>query len=140
MATTTTAREPDGGPVTISISCRVRPGREPELEAILPGITTALLRFPGCLDARLVPPVRGTRDYRVVVRFAQESDFQHWEASEAWHSWRARIDALIERAPHIVDITGTSQDRRLFSTLTPLDRFVRTSISGIGLLLVGTIL
>jgi hypothetical protein len=46
----------------------------------------------------------------------------------------------MEGAPHIVNITGTSQERRLFSTLTPLDRFVRTSISGIGLLLVGTIL
>ncbi len=76
----------------------------------------------------------------MVVRFAQESDFQRWEASEAWHSWSARIDALVERAPQIVNITGTSQERRLFSTLTPLDRFVRTSISGIGLLLVGTIL
>jgi Na+:H+ antiporter, NhaA family len=140
METPTAAGASDGGPITISISCRVRPGREPELEAILPGITTALLRFPGCLDARLLPPVRGTRDYRLVVRFAHQSDFQSWEASEAWHSWCVRTDALLERAPHVVNITGTSQERRLFSTLTPLDRFVRTSISGIGLLLVGTVL
>ena len=107
---------------------------------MLPGITTALLRFPGCLDAQLFRPTRGTRDYRVVARFAQESDLQHWQASEAWHSWVARGEPLLERAPDIVDITGTSQERRLSSALTPLDRFVRTSISGIALLLVGTIL
>ena len=90
MDTAPTAEASDGSADTISISCRASSGREPEFETIFPGITTALLRFPGCLDTRIFPPVRGTRDYRVVVLFAQESDFQRWEASEAWHSWRAR--------------------------------------------------
>jgi Na+:H+ antiporter, NhaA family len=140
METPTAAGASDGGPITISINCRVRPGRKPEFEAILPGITTALLRFPGCLDTRLFPPARRNRDYRLVVRFARENDLRRWEASETWQSWNARTDALLEGAPQIINITGTSQERRLSSTLTPLDRFVRTSISGIGLLLVGTIL
>jgi NhaA family Na+:H+ antiporter len=140
MDRATTAAAPDGKAVTISISCRVCPGRESEFAALLPDITTALLRFPGCLDVRHVPPARRNRDYRLVVRFARESDLRSWEASEAWQSLRARLDTLIERALDIVDITGTSQERRLSSTLTPLDRFVRTSISGIGLLLAGTIL
>jgi NhaA family Na+:H+ antiporter len=140
METPTAAGASVGGIVTISINCRVRPGQEPDFEAILPSITTALLRFPGCLDASVFRPERGTRDYRIVVRFAHERDVHRWETSEAWQSWLARSGSLVERTPDIVNITGTSQERRLSSTLTPLDRFVRTSISGIGLLLLGTIL
>ena len=53
--------------------------------------------------------------------------------------WLARGDELAEEPPRFANITGTAQDRSLALALTPLESFVRTSVSGIGLLLLGTV-
>jgi NhaA family Na+:H+ antiporter len=136
----TEAAAPAGTAVTVSITRRVRPGREAEFAAWLEGITAEAARFPGFLSARVVRPVGGSREYRVVVRFASERDLRRWEESEERQSWYASSEELIEDAPRIANITGTGQERSLVLTLSPLDSFVRTSVSGIGLLLLGTIL
>jgi len=139
MEQTPASDERDGPAVTVSITRRVHPGREPAFEAWLAGITEAASRFPGFLGTRVVRPIQGNPEYRVVVRFAAESDLRRWEDSEERRAWYARSEALIEGAPAITDITGTAQERSLALALSPLNNFVRTSVSGIGLLLLGTV-
>src|SRR5918998_6592832 len=130
----------DGRSVAVSTPRRVRPGREPEFEAFLEGITDTVSRFPGYLDVRVFRPPRGSQEYRVVVRFDDEAHLRVWEESDERRTWNERIADLIEDAPFIADITGTSQAQELRLALTPLESFVRTSVSGIGLLLLGTVL
>jgi NhaA family Na+:H+ antiporter len=132
--------ERDGPGVTLSITRRVRPGREAEFEAALQTILELVSRFPGNLGGRVFRPVRGNREYRVVVRFASEDDLRRWEASEERHTWAASTEELTEEAPFVANITGTGQEQKLALALSPLDSFVRTSVSGIGLLLLGTFL
>jgi NhaA family Na+:H+ antiporter len=126
--------------VTVSITRRVRRGREPEFEAWLQGIVQAVSQFPGCLGTRVIRPARGNRDYRVVVRFRSERDLRRWEASEERQFWYTRGEEFLADAPDFIDITGTAQAQDLRLALTPLESFVRTSVSGIGLLLLGTVL
>jgi NhaA family Na+:H+ antiporter len=132
--------EQSGSTVTVSITRRVRPGRESEFEEWLRGIIDVLSGFPGCLGAQVFRPTRGNRDYRVVVQFQSEDDLRRWEASEERRIWYERGAEVIADAPDPVDITGTAQARDLRLALTPLESFVRTSVSGIGLLLLGTVL
>jgi NhaA family Na+:H+ antiporter len=139
MEQTPATDERNGSAVTVSITRRVRPGREPAFEAWLAGITEAASRFPGFLGTRVVRPMQGNREYQVVVRFAAESDLRWWEDSEERRAWYTRSEALIEGAPAITDITGTAQERSLALALSPLNNFVRTSVSGIGLLLLATV-
>ncbi len=132
------ADERDDSAVTVSISNRVRPGREREYEGFLRGIDHAASRFPGYLGARVFRPSRGDRQYRVVLRFERERDLRRWMESDERRAWYLRAEALIEDAPWVANITGTAQERPLALALTPLEDFVRTSVSGIGLLLLGT--
>jgi Na+:H+ antiporter, NhaA family len=135
----TEMEEPDDPAVTVSITLRVRPGEEETFERFLQGITAAASRFPGYLGERTMRPSRGDNRYRVVLRFDRESDLHRWLESEERQAWYARAEHLIEAPPRLEDITGTAQDRRLALALAPLGGFVRTSISGIGLLLLGTV-
>jgi Na+:H+ antiporter, NhaA family len=132
--------ERDDSAVTVSISNRVRPGREREYEEFLRGIDDAVSYFPGYLGARVFRPSRGDRQYRVVLRFERERDLRRWMESDERRAWYLRAEALIEDAPWVANITGTAQERPLALALTPLEDFVRTSVSGIGLLLLGTAL
>jgi NhaA family Na+:H+ antiporter len=123
--------------VTISIGRRVQPGREDEYEAFLQGIAGAASRFEGYVGARVFRPVRGNRMYRIVLRFDSESNLRHFVDSEEQQAWRAIADELAEDAPFMVNITGTAQERSLALARAPFDSFVQTSISGIGMLLLG---
>ncbi len=140
MEQATQEAERDDGAVTISITRRVRPGREREFEEYLRGISEEASRFPGHLGVRIFRPARGDRQYRVVFRFDRESNLRRWKESEERRAWYARGEELAEDAPQIANITGTAQEARLVMALTPLEGFVRTSVSGIGLLLLGTVL
>ena len=126
--------------VTYTVTRRVLPGREPEFEEFLRGTTEAASRFPGFLGSRIIRPVRGNRQYRVIVRFDRESNVRRWKESDERRAWYAFADEISEDEPEYANITGTGQERALALALSPLDSFVRTSVSGIGLLLVGTAL
>jgi NhaA family Na+:H+ antiporter len=128
-----------GQSVTHSIIRRVRPGREAEFEQWLDGITAAISKYPGFISVRVIRPVRGNREYRAVVRFDSEANLRRWDESEERDEWYARSENLIEAGPYRINITGTGQERALALALTPIDSFVRTSVSGIGLLLLGTV-
>lgn len=131
---------PDDPRVTVRFSLRVRAGREQEFEDVLIGITDAASLFPGYQGTRVVRPRRGGRDYSVILRFNRESNLKNWIESEERRVWYARGAELAEEAPHAVNITGTAQERPLVLALSPLETFVRTSVSGIGLLLLGAVL
>lgn len=134
------AEEPDDPATTVSITFQVRPGREGEFEQFLQGIQGDVSRFPGFLGARIFRPSRGQSRYRVVLRFDRASNLRRWQKSDERRLWYARGEELAQGAPTIEDITGTAQERPIGMALTPLQEFVKTSVSGIGLLLAGTVL
>lgn len=129
----------DDPALTVSFLRRVRPGREAEYEAALAELIDDGARFPGYIDSRVIRPARGGRDYRVVVRFARESDAQRWKHAPERQEWLARIDELAEPEVVVTNITGTAQERRFALRLARVDSFVQTSVSGIGLLLLGAV-
>jgi NhaA family Na+:H+ antiporter len=125
--------------VTISVFLRIPPGREPDFEEYLDGITDAAGEFPGLEDVRAIRPRRGGQNYRIVLRFDNASSLQRWQQSDERTVWAERAAELSDGTPRVADITGTSQERPLSLALSPIEEFVRTSISGIGLLLLGTV-
>jgi NhaA family Na+:H+ antiporter len=135
-----TTEERDDSAVTVSITFQVRPGREPDFEQFLRGISEVVSEFPGFLGVRVFRPPRGQSQYRIVLRFDRESNLRRWQGSDERRIWYARGENLAQEAPTIEDITGTAQERPIALALTPLQEFVRTSVSGIGLLLAGAVL
>src|SRR5665811_2125482 len=139
MDQSTQGRERDDE-VTLSVTRIPLPGREREFEGYLRGITEAASRYPGHIGTRIFRPGRGERQYRVVFSFDRESNLRQWEESEERQAWSTRGEELAENLPQATNITGTAQERSLALALTPLEGFVRTSVSGVGLLLLGTVL
>ena len=131
--------EPPSG-VTFSVSKVVRLGQEAAFDAILARLAIAMARAPGFVSQRTFRPVRNNRTYRVVFTFASDPALQAWLASDVRQAWLAEIEPLVERESTLANISGTSQERPLALAMTPLESFVRTSVSGIGLLLLGTVL
>ena len=127
-----------GGEVVLSIVIRVREGREEEFDIFLRGIRKAAEQFPGYRGSRVFRPVRGNRSYRIVLRFDSDASLQRWLGSEERRLWQELAEELTEAPPRGSNITGTAQASPLALALTPLEHYVRTSVSGIGLLLLGT--
>ena len=126
-----------GGPVTISITRRVLPGQSDAYTAILRELLSVSRDFPGFEDGRLIRPPRGELEFRTVLTFRSQADL------ETWKRWPIRLELIakaegIAEVPMYADISGTAQTGRLVLALTPFEQFVRTSVSGIGLLLFGT--
>lgn len=126
--------------ITVSIVLQVPPGRDVEFEDFLEGITDEAERFPGFIGLRAFRPKRGGRNYRLVFWFDSRESLDRWLESEERAIWIARADDLSSSPPRATDITGTAQAKPLSLALTPLEDFVRTSVSGIGLMLFGTVL
>jgi NhaA family Na+:H+ antiporter len=125
------------GPVTISITRRVAPGQDEAYAAILRELLQASHDFPGFVEGRVIRPARGDREFRTVLTFRSRADH------DAWKAWPRRLELLaqaegIAETPTFTDISGTAQTGRLAMALTPFEQFVKTSVSGIGLLLAGT--
>ena len=129
----------DDPALTVSFLRRARPGHEAEYEASLEELIDSGSRFPGYLGAQVIRPGRGSRDYRVVVSFAHESDAQRWKHSVERKQWLAKVEDLVEPEVFVANITGTAQERRFALRLARVDTFVQSSVSGIGLLLLGTL-
>lgn len=125
--------------VTISIILRVRDGREQDFEDFLRGMTESAAHYAGYLGSRVFRPVRGDTRYRIVLSFDRESNLIRWRDSEERQVWQERVDELAAAPPRAWNITGTAQVQPLAMARTALDDFVRTSVSGIGLLLIGTV-
>jgi uncharacterized protein len=90
---------PDGadGPVTTTVSRRVKPGHEPFYEQFLEGIIAAARRAPGHLGVEVFRPENASAgEYRVVYRFDTGEHLRAWLDSDERAAW-------IERAePHVI--------------------------------------
>lgn len=126
------------GPVTLRVARRVKPGRERELEDLARGLIVEAEEFPGCLSATLVRPPRGEDEYAVVFRFASPEALRGWEESEERAGWYERLES-VATPPRREDLTGTLQESPLVLLRLPFEQFVRGSVSGTGLLLLGTV-
>ena len=140
MSNTIGPSDDTDGPVTVSITRRPEPGREAEFEGFVQGIVQAASRFPGHQEARVYRPWGNDDEWRVLVTFASRADLRRWEASDERRRWYEQGAEVSRDEPRAADVTGTAQERPLGRALIPFHRFVRTSVSSSGLLLLGTAL
>jgi antibiotic biosynthesis monooxygenase (ABM) superfamily enzyme len=86
-----------GGPVTTTVTRRVKPGHEPFYEQFLAGIIAAASRFPGHLSAEVFrPQTAAAGEYRVVYRFDTAQHLRAWLDSPEHAAW------LQQAEPHVL--------------------------------------
>jgi uncharacterized protein len=90
-----------GGPVTTSVSRRVKRGHEPQYEEFLEGVIAAASRFPGYLGAEVFRPDVPGREYRIVYRFDDAEHLRGWLDSAEHAAWLERAE------PHALGATQT---------------------------------
>jgi uncharacterized protein len=79
MSSEGAAPSPDSsGPVTTTVTRRVKPGHEAAYEEFLAGIIAAASRFPGHLGVEVFRPTRPGGEYRTVYRFDSAARLRHW--------------------------------------------------------------
>ncbi|HET6834258.1 MAG TPA: antibiotic biosynthesis monooxygenase [Acidimicrobiales bacterium] len=85
------------GPVTTTVTRRVKPGHEPFYDQFLQGVIAAASRFPGHLGVEVFRPESATAgDYRVVYRFDTGEHLRAWLDSQERRAWLERAE------PHVV--------------------------------------
>jgi antibiotic biosynthesis monooxygenase (ABM) superfamily enzyme len=90
---------PEGtdGPVTTTVTRRVKPGHEPFYERFLEGVIAAASRFPGHLGAEVFRPESASAgEYRVVYRFDTGEHLRAWLDSDERAAWLERAE------PHVI--------------------------------------
>jgi antibiotic biosynthesis monooxygenase (ABM) superfamily enzyme len=85
------------GPVTTTVTRRVKPGHELFYEQFLKGIIAAAREFPGHLGVEVFRPESATAgEYRIVYRFDSAEHLRRWLDSDVHAAW-------VERAePHVI--------------------------------------
>jgi uncharacterized protein len=84
------------GPVTTTVTRRVKPGHEAAYEAFLAGISGAARAFPGYLGVEVFRPTPGQGgEYRTVYRFDSAAHLRTWLDSVEHATWLARAE------PHV---------------------------------------
>jgi len=95
------------GPVTVSISRRVKPGREADYESWLHGIIAAASAFPGHQGVNILRPSSQTGGrYVLIYRFDSWAHCEDWENSVTREDWGARLDGMVEGETHTKRVTG----------------------------------
>ena len=94
------------GPVTISIVRRVLPGREPDYEEWVRGITEQALTFPGHMGVNVIRPTGASREYVTIFRFDSYQHSRDWEDSPVRADWLARLQGLTEGEDEVHRGTG----------------------------------
>jgi antibiotic biosynthesis monooxygenase (ABM) superfamily enzyme len=86
-----------GGPVTTTVTRRVKPGHELFYEQFLAGINAAASRFPGHLGVEVFRPESATAgEYRIVYRFDSGDHLRAWLDSDERAAWLERAE------PHVI--------------------------------------
>ena len=80
------------GPVTTTVTRRVKPGHETAYEDFLEGIITAARRYPGHLGVEVFRPDRPGGEYRTVYRFDTAEHLHGWLDSEEHAKWLERAE------------------------------------------------
>jgi uncharacterized protein len=81
-----------GGPVTTTVTRRVKPGHETAYEEFLEGIIAAASGFPGHLGVEVFRPDRPGGEYRTVYRFDSAEHLRRWLDSEERSAWLERAE------------------------------------------------
>jgi antibiotic biosynthesis monooxygenase (ABM) superfamily enzyme len=105
------------GPVTTTVTRRVKPGHEPFYEQFLTGINAAASQFPGHLGVEVFRPESATAgDYRIVYRFDTGDHLRAWLDSDERAAWLQRAE------PHVIGPMRTRFVTGLESWFTLPDR------------------
>jgi antibiotic biosynthesis monooxygenase (ABM) superfamily enzyme len=81
------------GPVTATVTRRVKPGHEDAYEEFLAGISGAAKAFPGYLGEEVFRPDGGPGgEYRIVYRFDSPAHLSGWLDSEERAAWLQRAE------------------------------------------------
>src|SRR5262249_12856331 len=89
-------RDEAAGPVTATVTRRVKAGHEAAYEQFLAGINGAAQAFPGDLGEGGVRPAGGAGgEYRIVYRFDSGAHLRAWLDSGERAAWLARAE------PHV---------------------------------------
>lgn len=83
-------------PVTVVVSRRIKPGREPEYEAWVKGVAAVALRYPGHLGISTFRPAKPGDPYVLVYKFDTGEHLDAWLRSEERAEWVARADDMTE--------------------------------------------
>jgi uncharacterized protein len=95
------------GPVTTTVTRRIKPGHEVAYEGFLAGIITAASQFPGHLGAEVYrPQTAAAGEYRVVYRFDTAQHLRAWLDSPEHAAWLARAEPHVLGPLHRQVLTG----------------------------------
>jgi uncharacterized protein len=95
------------GPVTTTVTRRVKPGHEAAYEGFLAGISGAARAFPGYLGVEVFRPAPGAIDeYRIVYRFDSVTHLQTWQDSPEHAAWLARAEPHVAGPMRTQVLTG----------------------------------
>jgi uncharacterized protein len=89
------------GPVTTSVTRRVKRGHEAQYEEFLEGIIAAASRYPGYLGAEVFRPDSPGGEYRIIYRFDDAEHLRRWLDSADHAAWLERAE------PHAAGATRT---------------------------------
>jgi antibiotic biosynthesis monooxygenase (ABM) superfamily enzyme len=85
------------GPVTTTVTRRVKQGHEAFYDQFLAGINAAASRFPGHLGVEVFRPESATTgEYRIVYRFDTGEHLRAWLESDERAAWLERAE------PHVI--------------------------------------
>ncbi|MBR9867767.1 MAG: antibiotic biosynthesis monooxygenase [Oceanospirillales bacterium] len=95
------------GPVTVSISRKVKPGCEADYEAWISGVIEAASEYPGHQGSNVLRPSGSTGNrYVLIYRFDSYENCQNWESSELRQQWLDKLEPLIEGEAEVQRGTG----------------------------------
>ena len=95
------------GPVTTTVTRRVKPGHEAAYEGFLDGIIAAASRFPGHLGAEVFrPQTAAAGPYRIVYRFDSAAHLHAWLDSPEHAAWLERAEPHVIGPLHRQVLTG----------------------------------
>lgn len=95
------------GPVTVSISRKVIPGKEVDYERWVSGVIEAASAYPGHQGSNVLRPSASTGNcYVLIYRFDNYANCQTWENSELRQHWLDKLESLIEGEPKVQRGTG----------------------------------
>lgn len=95
------------GPVTVSVSRRVIPGKETIYEAWLRQISTVAAGFPGHMGVNFIRPdgIR-QKDYVSIFRFDTYRNLANWENAPQRFEMMKQLDGVVAGDAHVQTATG----------------------------------
>lgn len=83
--------------VTVSVSRRVKAGKEAEYEQWIRGITEAGVHFKGHQGVNILRPSSATQgEYVIIYRFDNYENARNWEVSAERQQWISKLSPLVE--------------------------------------------